>query len=201
MHFIETIIWNCSSTSTATIDNEENHSTITLPSDAEILFTIAGQVQIFYINKDGNVSAPSYPSSLFIFKFKTSSTTTSDSADNSTSFLKVGDWVYPLVKGKSPILKSNEGAYLFPDLDENVEGNAIGLILPKDILDVEKEQLENILQKLTQNEDLKQYDDCLEYSSQISSGLIMGAEMVGKGMVKGTFVWVTRSGSIFFYVE
>ena len=159
-----------------------------MPSDAEILFTIAGQVQIFYINKDGNVSAPSYPSSLFIFKFKTSSTTTSDSADNSTSFLKVGDWVYPLVKGKSPILKSNEGAYLFPDLDENVEGNAIGLILPKDILDVEKEQLENILQKLTQNEDLKQYDDCLEYSSQISSGLIMGAEMVGKGMVKGTFV-------------
>ena len=41
-----------------------------LPSDAEILFTIAGKVQIFYINVDGNVSAPSYPSSLFIFKFK-----------------------------------------------------------------------------------------------------------------------------------
>ena len=158
-----------------------------MPSDAEILFTIAGQVQIFYINKDGNVSAPSYPSSLFIFKFKTSSTTTTSATndEDSTSFLKVGDWVYPLVKGKSPILKSNEGSYLFPDLDVNVEGNAIGLILPKDILDVEKQQLENLLQKLTQNEDLKQYDDCLEYSSQISSGLITGAEMVGKGMVKG----------------
>ena len=106
--------------------------------------------------------------------------------ENSAAFLKVGDWVYPLLKGKSPILKSTEGAYMFPDLDENVEGNAIGLILPNDILDVEKQQLENILQELTYlPEDLKEYDDTLEYSAQISSGLIQGAEIIGKGMVKG----------------
>ena len=111
-----------------------------MPSDAIILFTIAGKVQIFYISKNGNVSAPSYPSSLFIFKFK---------IDDTTAFLKVGDWVYPLVKGKSPILKSNEGAYLFPDLDENVEGNAIGLILPSDILPIEKQELETILQGMS----------------------------------------------------
>ena len=41
-----------------------------LPSDAEIMFTIAGKVQIFYIGADGKVSAPSYPSSLFVFRFK-----------------------------------------------------------------------------------------------------------------------------------
>jgi hypothetical protein len=41
-----------------------------LPSDAEILFTIAGRVQIFYINANGNVSAPSYPSTLHIFRFR-----------------------------------------------------------------------------------------------------------------------------------
>ena len=52
------------------LNESMNQSSMTVPSDAIILFTIAGQVQIFYINKDGHVSAPSYPSSLFIFKFQ-----------------------------------------------------------------------------------------------------------------------------------
>ena len=99
--------------------NNDDESIIpSVPSDAQILFTIAGLVQIFYIKIDGSVSAPSYPSSLFIFRF-------CDSKEDS-AFLQVGTWVYPLIKGKSPILKSNEGAYMFPDLDESIEGNAIG---------------------------------------------------------------------------
>ena len=99
--------------------NNDDESIIpSVPSDAQILFTIAGLVQIFYIKIDGTVSAPSYPSSLFIFRF-------CDSKEDS-AFLQVGTWVYPLIKGKSPILKSNEGAYMFPDLDESIEGNAIG---------------------------------------------------------------------------
>ena len=52
------------------LNESMNQSSMSVPSDAKILFTIAGQVQIFYINKDGHVSAPSYPSSLFIFKFQ-----------------------------------------------------------------------------------------------------------------------------------
>ena len=65
-------------------------------------------------------------------------------------------------------------------------GNAIGLILPNDILDVEKQQFEEILQNLTkEDQDLKQYDECLEYSEQVSEGLKKGAEYVGRGMVKG----------------
>lgn len=41
-----------------------------LPSDAEILFSIPREVQIFYIGVTGEVSCPSYPSSLHIFRFK-----------------------------------------------------------------------------------------------------------------------------------
>ena len=41
-----------------------------LPSDAEILFTIPREVQIFYISVTGEVSCPSYPSALHIFRFK-----------------------------------------------------------------------------------------------------------------------------------
>ena len=65
-------------------------------------------------------------------------------------------------------------------------GNAIGLILPNDILDVEKQEFEAILQNLTKaDQELKQYEECLEYSEQVSEGLKKGAEYVGRGMVKG----------------
>ena len=60
---------NCKKDET-TIKIDDDETIVPLPSDAEILFTIAGKVQIFYINADGNVSAPSYPSTLFIFKLK-----------------------------------------------------------------------------------------------------------------------------------
>jgi len=36
-----------------------------------------------------------------------------------------------------------------------------------------------------ENQDLKQYEECLEYSGQVSEGLKKGAEYVGRGMVKG----------------
>ena len=45
--------------------------------------------------------------------------------DKDPAFLQVGTWVYPLVKGKSPVLKSKEGAYMFPDLDESLVGKFI----------------------------------------------------------------------------
>ena len=60
---------NCKKDET-TIKIDDDETIVPLPSDAEILFTIAGKVQIFYINADGNASAPSYPSTLFIFKLK-----------------------------------------------------------------------------------------------------------------------------------
>ena len=51
----------------------------------------------------------------------------SDAQENTTgepdpAFLQVGTWVYPLVKGKSPVLKSKESAYMFPDLDDSLVG-------------------------------------------------------------------------------
>ena len=53
-----------------TIKIDDDETIVPLPSDAEILYTIAGKVQIFYISAAGKVSAPSYPSTLYIFKFK-----------------------------------------------------------------------------------------------------------------------------------
>ena len=42
------------------------------------------------------------------------------------------------------------------------------------------------MQNLTKaDQELKQYEECLEYSEQVSEGLKKGAEYVGRGMVKG----------------
>ena len=93
---------------------------------------------------------------------------------------------------------------MFPDLDETLVGNAIGLILPPDILDIEKQEFENILQELTQplkaEKELKDYEECLEYSQQVSAGLVKGAEYVGRGMVKGAVKsseWMYLGNEIF----
>ncbi len=59
-----------SDTNMAAVADVEMGEVSALPSDAEILFTIAGRVQIFYIKVDGSVSAPSYPSTLHLFRFK-----------------------------------------------------------------------------------------------------------------------------------
>ena len=89
--------------------------------------------------------------------------------------------------------------------DKNIpqfSGNAIGLILPNDILDVEKQEFEAILQNLTKaDQELKQYEECLEYSEQVSEGLKKGAEYVGRGMVKGAIKsseWMYLGLYIFF---
>ena len=60
-------------------------------------------------------------------KKKTISKFLSDVQENANgeqdpAFLQVGTWVYPLVKGKSPVLKSRESAYMFPDLDDSLVG-------------------------------------------------------------------------------
>lgn len=86
--------------------------------DVTSLFHITDGVQIFFITPEGYVSAPSYPSSLTIYQFK-------DRAprdDCASAFLQVGEWMYPLVVGQSPVLHSNWGAYLFPDLTAATPG-------------------------------------------------------------------------------
>jgi hypothetical protein len=50
-------------------------------------------------------------------------TDASPSSGTQPTFLKVGSWVYPLVPGQSPVLKSHLGKYMFPDLDDSIEGN------------------------------------------------------------------------------
>ena len=165
--------------------NKEERSLVELPSNADILFSIPNEVQIFYIRVDGNVSAPTYPSALYVYRFKD----VEPSLDLSPALLQVGSWVYPLVPGRSPVLRSTCGSYMFPDLDESVAGNAIGLVLPATVTESEKIKFERILNEFTatkKGEDVSNYDEYIEYSEKVSQGLTKGAEMVGWGLVKGS---------------
>ena len=166
-------------------------SLVEVPSNAEVLFHIPNEVQIFYIKVDGSVSAPTYPTALYVYKFKD----IEPSQDISPALLQVGSWVYPLVPGRSPVLRSTCGSYMFPDLDESIEGNAIGLILPKTVTENEKKRFEAILNECTakkKGEDVSNYDEYMEFSEKVSQGLTKGAEMVGFGLVKAS----TKSGEL-----
>ena len=166
-------------------NSEKNANSVELPSNAEILFFIPNEVQIFYIRVDGNVSAPTYPAELYIYRFKDNEAT----KDISPALLQVGSWVYPLVPGRSPVLRSACGSYMFPDLDESIEGNAIGLILPPTVSEDDTNKFESILNQFCatkKGHDMTNYDEYKEYSEKVSQGLTKGAEMVGWGLVKGS---------------
>ena len=80
------------------------------------MFQIDDDVNLFYINESGQVTTPYPPSSLHLYKFR-------DPAMMDTpAMLQVGSWVYPLVPGKSPVLQSSAGSYMFPDLDDSLSG-------------------------------------------------------------------------------
>lgn len=45
-------------------------------------------------------------------------------------YLQVGSWVYPLIPGISPVFRADFGAFILPDVHSELEGAAVGLILP-----------------------------------------------------------------------
>lgn len=87
--------------------------------DATQIFCIPDGVQIFYITADGHITAPSYPNALTINRIAPSEETSSDTPP---AFLQVGEWVYPMLPGMSPVLHATYGAYIFPDMLAPQEG-------------------------------------------------------------------------------
>ena len=66
-------------------------------------------MQVFYVSAAGEVTTPSYPETLHIVKFTQEKK--KSGAQLPPAFIEVGEWTYPLVRGKSPILKANYGKW------------------------------------------------------------------------------------------
>lgn len=114
--------------------------------DATQIFCIPDGVQIFYITADGHITAPSYPNALTINRIAPS---VEPSSDTPPAFLQVGEWVYPMLPGMSPVLHATYGAYIFPDMLAPQEGCAVGLILPDTVTQDEKDLFEDLLASMT----------------------------------------------------
>ena len=175
-------------TSATSLRRSETCDSVSSAEHGEILFSMAG-VQVFHVSPDGEVTTPSYPETLNVVKLDRERD--KSGTDLPPAFIEVGSWAYPLVRGKSPIMKSSYGGYMFPDLEKTeVTGGAVGLIIPESVTDVDREILESLLTELTtsfktQEEVEKEYEQYKEYSSNLAAGLVSGAELVGKGMVVG----------------
>ena len=106
------------------IDRIENPQRAVLrESNATEIFKIPSGVQMYFITPEGYVSAPSYPSSLEVFRLHHPLSGVDDSGAN--AFLQVGDWTYPLMPGCSPALQTDWASYIFPDTTDGHEGRYI----------------------------------------------------------------------------
>lgn len=63
---------------------------------------------MFHVSASGEVTTASYPETLHIVKF----TQERSGAQLPPAFIEVGEWTYPLMLGKSPILKASYGEWL-----------------------------------------------------------------------------------------
>ncbi|KAG8584962.1 hypothetical protein GDO81_004846 [Engystomops pustulosus] len=182
----------------------------TLGVDAEELILIPRGVQIFYVTPDGQVSAPSYPGYLRIIKFMD----TSSEMDQTRppAFLQVCDWLYPLMCNQSPVLRSNNGVYMFPDLMSQIPGSYVGVVLSAELPAADLELFEDLMKQmsdlriqpseasgevidLTQTIHVvtipepeptpKEKEDLPPWSEKIAQGILQGASWVSWGLVKG----------------
>jgi len=152
---------------------------------AEVLLTMEG-VQVFTVAADGEVSTPSYPETLHLVKFSGEG-----HGNAAPAFLEAGTWTYPLVRGRSPVLKTEyANCYMFPSLEPGDEGGAVGLLIPSSVGQQQRDLLESFLQELTsalrtkEEVDLE-YEQYREFSSNLATGLVRGSEVLGRGMVRG----------------
>ncbi|XP_042859722.1 spartin-like isoform X2 [Penaeus japonicus] len=160
------------------------------PQNGEMIFQIENGVQIFFIYPDGRVTSPSYPSFLAVFTFP-EPIGHSTGPNAARGFLQVGEWSYPLIPARSPVLHSFYGAYMFPDVTNSVPGSSVGIIIPDT---VEKEMLEffeQILMQLTSYQeqkvpegvDAEKQTEIIQHST--SERIASGAEAISKGVVWG----------------
>ena len=116
-------------------------------------FFFFSAAKIFRVSSNGEVSKCTSADSLSIFRYRNkipgrvishdSHMILFSNAPNTTSgqppgFLQCGDFIYPLVPGKSPVLHTSKRAYVFPDVTSETEGPTVGLMLermPKDELE------------------------------------------------------------------
>lgn len=160
--------------------------------DAEVIFAY-DNVRLYFISPDGSVSSSSEPERMQIIQF------TEDNVENRPpAYLQVGTWIYPLVPGVSPCFRTSYRAFILPDIHSDIEGSAVGLILPEDADESVFELLEIILDGiilqlepeekglLRSRREVAMAHSVVRGARWVSSRLISGAERAGDLMNRST---------------
>lgn len=153
----------------------------TAAQSAEVLFSCPS-VKVYYISANGTVTGTLEPETLKIVEL------IDGEGERPRAYLSVGDWIYPLVPGVSPCLRTAYGAFVLPDLHSKEEGSAVGIILPEEVDSSVCELLSDILQGLVTPQ-----PPALGHAGRrrrdlgfsISQGIVKGAQYLSRGMVLG----------------
>ncbi|XP_068187817.1 spartin a isoform X2 [Antennarius striatus] len=169
----------------------------------ELIFIPAG-VQMFFVTPDGQVSSLSSTGFLRIMTFDAQKS-------DSSAFLHVCDWLYPLTKD-TPVLLANSGIYMFPDSLAETPGSYVGIVLSSELPAADQELFQDILRQLVElriqgpegtdaevinlSEKIplvspKDQTGVTEkplvpgWSEKMSQGILSGASKLSVGLVKG----------------
>ena len=92
----------------ARLPRSQTSDSVTSGEQGEVLFSM-GEVQVFHVSPGGEVTTPSYPETLHVVRLDRARD--KSGAELPPAFLEVGEWTYPLLRGKSPIMKSSYGSH------------------------------------------------------------------------------------------
>ncbi|CAI9591863.1 unnamed protein product [Staurois parvus] len=139
--------------------------------------------------------------------------TSSEMAQNRPpAFLQVCDWLYPLMCTQSPVLRSNTGVYMFPDMMSQIPGSYVGVVLSAELPAADLELFDDLLKQMSDlriqpsdasgevidlsqtvhvvtipepEPEPKEKDDLPPWSEKVAQGILQGASWLNWGLVKG----------------
>uniref|UniRef100_A0A8C4Q957 Senescence domain-containing protein n=1 Tax=Eptatretus burgeri TaxID=7764 RepID=A0A8C4Q957_EPTBU len=115
------------------------------PMEAEELQVIESGVYLFRASTDGRVWTPAVAGGLRVMRFQQPT----DDALLPPAFLQACGWVYPLLPGRSPILRFADGAYVFPDERPGEQpGVCMAVVLSPSVPLQDRELLNDLLMEL-----------------------------------------------------
>lgn len=175
----------------------------------ELLFSCEG-VKLFHISDTGSVTTSSEDSTLRIVQLaenvekKLESTyflqiletpqaidiTELQVIDNETIATDVS-WVYPLYPGTSPCFRTDFGAFVFPDLQADQPGCAIGIVVPAGgsdeiVLEILESLLHGVVKQGMSNDPEQLQRTRRATADVVSRNLVKGAYCISNGLVKGS---------------
>uniref|UniRef100_UPI00358E2659 spartin-like n=1 Tax=Myxine glutinosa TaxID=7769 RepID=UPI00358E2659 len=122
-----------------------SQSIVIPPMEAEELQVIESGVHLFRATRDGRVWTPAVTGGLRVMRFQQPT----DDPLLPPAFLQACGWVYPLLPGRSPVLRFADGAYIFPDeRPGEPPGVCMAVVLSPSVPLQDRELLNDLLMEL-----------------------------------------------------